>query len=419
MKILLCLVTVFISSFNAAEEILLMPKNILDVRTGNLIKANVYIKDGIIIKIYKDIPSNKNIKKIELKDITLLPGLMDAHVHLIGNNKLNGYKSMSESTQLATLYGAKNAKDTLLAGFTTVRNVGAGEFADVALRDAINRNIVMGPTMIVSGPTLSITGGHGDNNLMPFAHNHSNENHNIVDSPWEARKAVRLNRKFGANLIKFTATGGVMSKNTDVNARQFTYDEMKAIVDEAHSHGMKVAAHAHGLEGIKTAIRAGVDSIEHASYIDKETILLAIKKGTYLSMDIYVSDYILGEGVKTGILEESLEKERKVGKQQRESFKLAQSLGAKMAFGTDAGIYDHGDNANQFKYMVEWGMSPLEAIQSATINTTNLIGLKNIGEIKESFEADIIGVKGNPLDNIEILQNVVFVMNNGQIVKNL
>ena len=419
MKKVFCILSIFISSLNFAEELLLMPKNILDVRTGNLVKANVYIKDGIIIKIHKDIPLNKDIKRIELKDITLLPGLMDAHVHLIGNNKLNGYKSMSESTQLATLYGAKNAKDTLLAGFTTVRNVGAGEFADVALREAIDRKIVMGPTMIVSGPTLSISGGHGDNNLLPFAHAHSDENHNIVDSPWEARKAVRLNRKFGANLIKFTATGGVMSKNTDVNARQFTYDEMKAIVDEAHSHGMKVAAHAHGLEGIKTAIRAGVDSIEHASYIDRETIMLAIKNGTYLSMDIYVSDYILGEGVKTGILEESLEKERKVGKQQRESFKLAQSLGAKMAFGTDAGIYDHGDNANQFKYMVEWGMSPLEAIQSATINTTTLIGLKNIGEIKESFEADIIGVKGNPLDNIEILQNVVFVMNNGQIVKNL
>jgi len=342
---------------------------------------------------------------------------MDAHVHLIGNNELHGYQSMSESSQMATIYGVKNAKSTLFAGFTTVRNVGAGHFADVALRDAIKQGVVIGPTMLVSGPSLSISGGHGDNNLLPFSSDNHSHKHNIVDNPWDARKAVRINRKYGADLIKFTATGGVMSKNTDVNAKQFTYDEMKALVDEAHSHGMKVAAHAHGLKGIKVAIMAGVDSIEHSSYIDKDTIQLAIDKGTYLSMDIYVSDYILGEGSKKGILEESLAKERKVGKLQRENFKAANSMGANMVFGTDAGIYPHGDNAKQFKYMVQWGMTPLEAIQAATINTAELFGINKVGELKTGYKADIIGVKGNPLDDISILEKVIFVMKDGELIK--
>jgi imidazolonepropionase-like amidohydrolase len=396
----------------------LVPDSYLDVQTGQLVKGNIFIKDNKIIAISSEkklLNNKKNI--IYLDGLVLVPGLMDAHVHLIGNNELNGYQSIGESSQMATLYGVKNARNTLLAGFTTVRNVGAGQFADVALRDAIKNGIIEGPTMLVSGPTLSITGGHGDNNLLPFHNDGSSGKHSIVDNPWDARKAVRVNRKYGANLIKFTATGGVMSKNTDPNARQFTIEEMKAIVDEAHSHGMKVAAHAHGLKGIQAAIRAGVDSIEHASFINKDAVIEAIKSGTYLSMDIYVSDYILGEGVKKGILEESLEKERKVGRTQRENFKMANSMGAKMVFGTDAGIYDHGDNAKQFKYMVNWGMTPLQAIQAATINTADLFGLKNIGEIKVGYDADIIGIRGNPLVDISRLETISFVMKEGKVYK--
>ena len=408
---------VIFSNLSLSENLILVPENILDVRSGKLIKAKVYIEDGIIKSISQDEEDFKTAKIIELSGITLMPGLMDAHVHLIGNNELHGYQSMSESSQMATIYGVKNAKSTLFAGFTTVRNVGAGHFADVALRDAIKQGVVIGPTMLVSGPSLSISGGHGDNNLLPFSSDNHSHKHNIVDNPWDARKAVRINRKYGADLIKFTATGGVMSKNTDVNAKQFTYDEMKALVDEAHSHGMKVAAHAHGLKGIKVAIMAGVDSIEHSSYIDKDTIQLAIDKGTYLSMDIYVSDYILGEGSKKGILEESLAKERKVGKLQRENFKAANSMGANMVFGTDAGIYPHGDNAKQFKYMVQWGMTPLEAIQAATINTAELFGINKVGELKTGYKADIIGVKGNPLDDISILEKVIFVMKDGELIK--
>ena len=409
------LTLVFILSLNIlSQTIILKPKSYLDVETGELITADIEIKNGVITKIGNNL-SNNNAEIISLKDKVLLPGLIDTHVHLIGNNQLNGYESLSESSYLATLYGVLNAKKTLLAGFTTVRNVGAANYADVALKTAINRGIVLGPRMYVSGPPLGITGGHCDNNLLP--HESSVPNQGIVDSPWEARKKVRTNRKFGADLIKFCATGGVMSKNTDVNAKQFTFEEMKAIVDEAHNHGMKVAAHAHGLEGIKAALNAGVDSIEHASFIDEETILLAIENNAYLSMDIYVSDYILGEGVKKGVLEESLNKERVVGKIQRQNFKKAVKLGANITFGTDAGIFDHGDNGKQFVYMVEWGMSPLEAVQAATVNAAKLIGDESIGRILIGNKADFIGLDQNPLNSINTLEKVSFVMKEGKIVK--
>ncbi len=396
------------------DSYLLKPKFILDVETGALQPSEIKVKDGIIVEIGSNLVSN-GYQIVELPDTILLPGFIDTHVHLIGNNELKGYQSVGESSYLATLYGAKNAEATLLAGFTTVRNVGAGSYTDVALKTAINRGVLDGPRMYVSGPALGITGGHCDNNLMPYER--SIPSQGVVDSPWEARKKVRENRKFGADLIKFCATGGVMSKNTDVNAKQFTYEEMKAIVDEAHNHGMRVAAHAHGLDGIRTALKAGVDSIEHSSFIDEEAIQMAIEKGAFLSMDIFVSDYILGEGAKKGILEESLEKERKVGLQQRQNFKRAVAMGAKITFGTDAGIYKHGDNARQFAYMVEWGMSPLQAIQAATIVGSELIGSNNIGQIKENYFADIVGVKSNPLKNISSLEDISFVMKDGQIYK--
>ena len=399
-----------------ASSIILQPKNILDVDDGTLYESQILIEDGIIVEIGKNISKrNKDIETLELSELTIMPGLMDSHVHLTGNTELKGYESIGESSYLSTIYGVINAKKTLLSGFTTVRNVGAGNFADVALKQAINRNAILGPTMLVSGPALGITGGHCDSNILPFDYKYTSQG--VADGPWEVRKKVRLNRKYGADLIKFCGTGGVMSKNTDVNAKQYTLEEMQAIVDEAHNHGMKVATHAHGLIGIKTAIIAGVDSIEHASFIDNETIELAKEKGTFLSMDIYVSDYILGEGAAKGILEESLEKERSVGKFQRQNFQKAVKASAKITFGTDAGIYPHGKNARQFKYMVEWGMTSLQAIQAATINTAELFGLSNTGMIKKNYEADIIGVKGNPLKDIAILENVSFVMKDGIVVK--
>ena len=408
---------ILLSSSLFANDILLQPKSVLDVVSGKLMSSDVLIRDGKIVKVGPNIKTSQDTQVIQLKDLVLIPGLMDSHVHLIGDTSKKGYASIGNSTYFSTIHGVKNAYETLSSGFTTVRMVGAPEFADVALKQAIDEGTVKGPRLLVSGPPLGISGGHCDSNLFPYSKTAlENTPHQIVDNPWDARKAVRINRKFGADLIKFCATGGVMSKNTDVNAKQFTYEEMEAIVSEAHNHGMKVAAHAHGLEGIKTAIRAGVDSIEHSSFIDYETIQLAIEKGTYLSMDIYVSDYILGEGAKKGILEESLEKERTVGKIQRMNFKQAVEAGAKITFGTDAGIFPHGENKKQFKYMVEWGMTPLQAIQAATINTAELFGVNDIGRIEEGYVADIVGTNGNPLDDITLLESVIFVMKEGEII---
>jgi imidazolonepropionase-like amidohydrolase len=406
---------IFIHSVAYSQSILIKPKQILDVRSGKLINADILVESGVIKKVAKNIPIKSEYEIIDLRDMTVLPGLMDAHVHLTGNTDLKGNEGISESSYLATIYGVKNAKETLMAGFTTVRNVGASNYSDVALRDGIEQKAIVGPTLLVSGPPLGITGGHCDSNILPAEYEYKAQG--VADGPWEVRRKVRENKKYGVDLIKYCATGGVMSKGTNVNNRQYTLDEMKAIVDEAHTLGMKVAAHAHGLQGIRMAIEAGVDSIEHSSLIDQETVNFAISKGVFLAMDIYVSDYILGEGAKNGIPEYSLEKERIVGKKQRENFKMAFESGAKMAFGTDAGIYPHGKNARQFKYMVQWGMTPIEAIQASTINTAELFGLNNIGEIKESFDADIVAVMGNPLDDITLLENIDFVMKEGQIIK--
>ena len=406
---------IFIHSVAYSQTILIKPKQILDVRSGKLINADILVESGVIKKVAKNIPIKSEYEIIDLRDLTVLPGLMDAHVHLTGNTDLKGNEGISESSYLATIYGVKNAKETLMAGFTTVRNVGASNYSDVALRDGIEQKAIVGPTLLVSGPPLGITGGHCDSNILPAEYEYKAQG--VADGPWEVRRKVRENKKYGVDLIKYCATGGVMSKGTNVNNRQYTLDEMKAIVDEAHTLGMKVAAHAHGLQGIRMAIEAGVDSIEHSSLIDQETVNFAISKGVFLAMDIYVSDYILGEGAKNGIPEYSLEKERIVGKKQRENFKMAFESGAKMAFGTDAGIYPHGKNARQFKYMVEGGMTPIEAIQASTINTAELFGLNNIGEIKESFDADIVAVMGNPLDDITLLENIDFVMKEGQIIK--
>ena len=418
MRALICLISFLITAIpiiGSADSYLLNPKQILDVETGKLIRSKVLVTDGKIMAISNSFKASEDLKVINLPDLTLLPGLMDAHVHLIGNTELKGMERLSESSYLSTIYGVKNAQDTLMAGFTTVRNVGASNYSDVALKQAIAKLAVLGPTLLVSGPPLGITGGHCDNNTLPYDFKHGDDG--VADGPWEIRKKVRENRKYGADLIKFCATGGVLSKNTNLGTTQYTADEMEAIVDEAHNRDMKVAAHAHGLDGIKAAILAGVDSIEHSSFIDEETIELAKTKGVFLSMDVYVSDFILGEGVKQGIPEYSLNKERQVGKKQRENFQKAVKANAKIVFGTDAGIYPHGKNARQFKYMVRWGMTPLQAIQAATINTASLFGVPNIGKIKESFEADIIGVKGNPLEDITSLEDVEFVMNNGIVIK--
>jgi imidazolonepropionase-like amidohydrolase len=304
-----------------------------------------------------------------------------------------------------------------MGGFTTVRNVGAGGFADVALKEAIEAREVEGPRLFVSGPALGITGGHCDDNLLAYDYHHKSEG--VADGPWAVRAKVRENIKYGADLIKFCASGGVLSKGDQPGTPQYTLEEMKALVEEAHKLGHKVAAHAHGGISIKEAILAGVDSVEHCSLIDDEGIRLAKERGTFLVFDVYNDDFILQEGANNGMLPEFIEKEKKIGRLQRENFRKAYLAGTRMAFGTDAGVYPHGDNWRQFPMMVEWGMKPVEAIRSATLAAAELIGLEGkAGSVETGFFADVIAVEGDPLADPRMMKNVRFVMKAGEIYRN-
>ena len=407
------------SSSVLTQTLYIKADRLIDVDKGRSVTQPLLkIEDGKITQLGKQgqmtIPQGAEL--VDLSGHTLLPGLIDMHVHLSSEASNHGYKSLGVSLPRSAIYGVKNAHKTLLAGYTTVRNVGAAGFVDVALRDAINAGDVPGPRMFVSGPSLGVTGGHCDNNLLPFEYAATSEG--IADGPWAVRAAVRRNIKYGADMIKFCATGGVLSKGTKVGVQQYSQEEMNALVTEAKLRGLSTAAHAHGTEGIKAAIRAGVTTVEHASFLDKEAISLAKKYGTYFSMDIYVTEYILGEGEKAGILKESLDKERTVGARQRESFKQAVEAGVKMIFGSDAGVYPHGDNAKQLSRMVEFGMSPMQALQAATINSANALGKSQLfGSLAKGKYADIIAVKGNPLQDISILENVDVVIKQGKVVK--
>jgi imidazolonepropionase-like amidohydrolase len=392
---------------------------LLDVADGRMLSDRVIIVRGDRIERSGSagsirVPADATV--IDLSDATVLPGLIDMHVHLTGDPDAQGYKNLAASTPRNALFGAANARRMLNAGFTSARNVGAGGYADIALRDAINHGDVPGPRLRVTGPSLGITGGHCDNNLLPPRFESFSDG--VADGPWEIRKKVRENAKYGADLTKFCATGGVLSKGTSVGKQQYTLEEMATIVAESHQRDRKVAAHAHGTEGIRAAIEAGVDSVEHASLIDDEGISMALNAGTFLVMDVYVSDYILEKGEAAGFLPESLAKERKVGQAQRNSFQKAHEAGVRMAFGSDAGVYPPGLNARQFAYMVRHGMTPMEAIQAATINAADLLGWPaDVGAIEAGMYADIIAVRGNPLDDIRGLEDVRFVMKGGEIYK--
>lgn len=391
---------------------------LIDTRAGRELTDQVIVIEGD--KIAEVGPAARisipaGAKVIDLSQSTVLPGLLDMHDHLTGDHRFHGYRALSISIPREALYGALNARITLEAGFTTVRNVGASGYADVALRDAINDGEIPGPRLRVSGPALGITGGHCDNNLL--THEYKDKGEGVADGPWAVRAKVREVIKYGADVIKFCATGGVLSKGDDVGAMQYTQEEMNALVDEAHKLGRRVAAHAHGPEGIKAAIRAGVDSIEHASLIDDEGIRLAKERGTYLVMDIYNDTFILSEGEKMGMLPESIEKERQIGKAQRENFQKAWRAGVKMAFGSDGAVYPHGDNAKQFSYMVQYGMTPMQAIQAATIHAADLIGWPDkVGAIEPGKFADIIAVDASPLANVAALEKIRFVMKGGKVV---
>ena len=396
------------------------------IKAGKLLNpVNGRVAENAVIVIENDrvtavdtggleIPADATV--VDLSNHFVLPGVMDMHTHIVANLDKFYFAGYFQSPHRAVIGGVVNAEKTLMAGFTTIRNVGAADFQDVAVRNAINAGEIPGPRMAVSGPALSITGGHGDSNALN--HRFAERSDGVADGPWAIRTQVRKNVKYGVDLIKFTATGGVFSKGTVLGQAQFTLKEMQELVDEAHTHGRRVAAHAHGTEGIRRAIEAGADSIEHASYLTKETIKLAKENGTFLAMDIYNTEYTLAEGEANGVPEENINKEREVGGRQRESFSMAVKAGVKMVFATDAGIYPHGDNGKQFSRMVRFGMTPLQAIQAATINSAELLGWENdVGQIAPGFYADIIAVDGNPLEDVSELEDVGFVMKGGVVYK--
>lgn len=404
----------------AAEPTYLTAARMIDAATGKAVAdPAILIEDGKIAAIGSRLTMKPppGAEMIDLGDKTLLPGLIDMHTHLIGDASLGGYNGFGETRESAAIWGVVNARKTLMAGFTTVRNVGAGDFADVALRDAINSGLVDGPRMYVSGPPVSIIGGHcADYNLLPNDFHMLGEG--VAPGPWEMRAKVRTNIKYGVDLIKTCSTGGVFSKGTVPGAEQNTVEEISAIVAEAHQRGIKVASHAHGNAGIKNAIKAGVDTIEHASYLDKEAINMAKAKGVYLAMDIYNTEYTQAEGRKNGELEEFLKKDADIAEIQRESFREAVKAGAKVIYGTDSGVYPHGDNGKQFAWMVKYGMTPAQAIKSATSLAAEALGKeKAFGQIKPGYAADIIAVDGDPLADVTVLEHVGFVMKDGVVYK--
>ena len=404
----------------AAEESITVvtADKMLDVTKGTLIDhPQITIRNGRIAAVERvgaAIPAGA--KKIDLAGMTLMPGFIDMHVHLTGDPHYGGYRGLEFTDNFWTVVGVANAKKTLEAGFTTVRNVGSSNYDDVALKQGIEEHQIPGPRIVPATYAIGATGGHCD--ATEFPPSISVPTPAVANGPEEIRATVRKLRKYGAEVIKFCATGGVFSKTDSVSGQQYSLIEMKALVDESHMLGLRVAAHAHGADGIKDAIRAGADTIEHASLADDEAITLAKQHGTWFSMDIYDDDYILAEGAKNGTFAESLEKERMIGLKQRQNFKAALKAGVKMVFGTDAGIYPHGDNAKQFKTMVDWGMTPIQAIQAATLNAAQALGrTADVGAIEVGRYGDLVAVKGDPLSNVTLLQSLDFVMKGGEVVK--
>ncbi|MDZ4800589.1 MAG: amidohydrolase family protein [Bryobacteraceae bacterium] len=413
MRTLACVL--FCAAVLPAQTTVVRCGKLLDVNSGQyLSNTDVTVEKNRITKVG---PAGSAAPAVDLSDKTCMPGLIDVHTHLTSDPRFSGSKRLSVSIPRGALIGARNARITLMAGFTTVRSMGAGGYSDVALREAIEMGDIEGPRVYAAGTSLTITGGHGDSG--PLAPEFKYSGSGVADGPWAVRAKVRENIKYGADVIKLHASGGVMSKNDEPGTPQYTVEEIRAAVEEAHKLGKKVAAHAHGTQSIKDAIIAGVDSVEHCSFIDAEGIRLAKEKGTYLVFDIYNDDYILQEGMKMGMHPESIEKEKVVGKAQRENFLKAWRGGVKMAFGSDGGVYPHGDNWKQFPYMVEFGMKPIEALRAATVWAADLMSISgDVGAVKVGLKADLIAVTGDPLADVRAMQNVRFVMKDGKVYRN-
>ena len=417
-----CLTVPTRSQAQAAKRTVVRPGRVLDVRTGELRPSQAIVIEGE--KILQMGPAGEvkpaaGDTTIDLPEATLLPGLIDAHTHLTFDLNSLGYTGLGISTAREALHGARNARRTLEAGFTTVRNVGARDYADIALRDAINDGDVVGPRMVASGPALGITGGHCDENLLPPAFHFFSSG--VADGIEAVQHKVREVIKYGADVIKICATGGVLSKGDDPNASQFTLEEMKAVVADAHRLGRRVAAHAHGAEGVRWASEAGVDSVEHGHLMDDAAIATLKKNGTWLVPTLFLTEYMQQNMERSDVPEFSRQKMRWIAGAAQQNAKKAFDAGVKVAFGTDAAVYPHGLNAGEFHVYVKLGMTPLAAIQTATINAADLLGgtwTKQAGTVEPGKFADLVAVDGDPTKDVTILEHVKFVMKGGVVYKN-
>ena len=414
-----------ISSKSSAQApaipVVIKAGRLLDVENGQILRDQIVLIEGSkITNLGTNISVPSNAVIIDLSNKFVLPGLIDCHTHVTDPADADPIIELQKSAVDKAFDAIPGAKNTLMSGFTTIRDVGAYRaLVDISIRDAIERGVIEGPRMFVAGAYLTTTGGGGA--LTGFAPDIQlpwDLRFGKADGPWEVRQRVRDLAHRGADFIKVIATGAVLTHGSNPSAVEFTPEELQAATDEAKNFGLKVAAHAHAAAGIKAAVRAGVSSIEHGTFLDAEGIDLMKQHGTYLVADIYNDDYIQGEGKAKGIPQDFLEHDSNLGQIQRDNFRKAAAAGVKMAFGTDAGVFPHGNNAKQFAYMVKYGLTPLQAIQSATINAAELIGKPaQFGSIKTGKFADIIAVDADPLQDIRTLEHVQFVMKNGHVYK--
>jgi imidazolonepropionase-like amidohydrolase len=395
----------------------------LDVDSGRYIEhPAIFIdNDGRISSIgdARTVKWGADVRHVDLSGKTLLPGLIDMHVHLDSPADIGGYRGLEYTDSFWQAAAVGNARAMLDAGFTTVRNVGSSTRNDVGLAQAIRDGYAIGPRIVPAGYALGATGGHCDSTFLPPSLEKPKKEEGVGDGPEELRHQVRRQRKFGAEVIKVCATGGVFSRNTEPGQQQLTEEELRAIADEAHQWGVRVAAHAHGADGIKAAIRGGIDTIEHASLVDAEGIKLAVarKRPVWFGMDIYNTEYTQAEGRKNGVLEDNLRKDREIAQIQRDNFRAAHKAGVRMVFASDAGVMPHSQIGRQFATMVTYGMTPLEAIQSATRNAAEALGReRDVGAIQVGRYGDLVAVSGDPLANVRLLEKPDAVVKGGTLV---